>query len=79
MSTPDQSNHQKFPKGTLAMDNARGRIGQVMDHLENRIQLRPVQGGLEWDATLEDLRPATPSEELSAKVKAINSAAKLGG
>ncbi|MFI9721398.1 hypothetical protein ACIHFE_17395 [Streptomyces sp. NPDC052396] len=63
-------------KGSFVVDTARNRVGQVMDHLESRVQLRPVQGGLEWDARPEDVRPASSAEVLSAKVKAVNAAGR---
>ncbi|MEU6224035.1 hypothetical protein [Streptomyces sp. NPDC047042] len=34
--------------------------------------LRPLGGGREWEAAPADVRPATPAEQLSAKVRAAN-------
>lgn len=43
-----------------------------------RLQLRPLRGGREWGAEIEDTRLATRAEPLSAKVKAANSGGGRG-
>ncbi|MEV5508005.1 hypothetical protein [Streptomyces orinoci] len=60
-------------RGSFVVDTARDAIGEVMDHVEALIQLRPLQGGLEWDAKPAEVRPATFDEVLSAKVRIANS------
>ncbi|MET9295021.1 hypothetical protein [Streptomyces sp. NPDC003077] len=60
----------EVPFGSLAFDTARHRVGHVMDRLGTRIQLRPLGGGVEWDAQPEDVRPATALEELTARLAA---------
>lgn len=37
--------------GELAKDTARNRIGVVMGDFGGRVQMRPIRGGLEWDAS----------------------------
>ena len=64
-------------EGTLALDAKTGRIGQVMGHVGPYVQLRPPQGGTEWDARPEDVRPAGDHERLRARVAEVN--AKSGG
>jgi hypothetical protein len=44
--------------GELALDTSTGRVGQVMDHMHGRVQLRPAEGGCEWEAQPEAVRPA---------------------
>ncbi|MDI3423719.1 hypothetical protein [Streptomyces luteolus] len=45
--------------GDTVWDAARDRVGQVMGHVGPRVQLRPLCGGVEWEAALNDLLPAT--------------------
>lgn len=63
--------------GTLALDARTGRIGQVMGHEGPYVQLRPPQGGIEWDVRPEDVRPADAHECLRARVAEVN--ANSGG
>ncbi|MEV5510224.1 hypothetical protein [Streptomyces orinoci] len=49
-------------KGAFVVDTARGTVGQVMDHLDDHIQLRPSGGALEWDANPAAVRPVTATE-----------------
>ncbi|MEV6672280.1 hypothetical protein [Streptomyces sp. NPDC051162] len=64
--------------GTYVFDVRLSRVGQVMGDEGLRLQLRPLYGGREWDAEIEDTRPATGAELLSAKVKAANSGGDRG-
>ncbi|MFI1800814.1 hypothetical protein ACH427_26150 [Streptomyces sp. NPDC020379] len=64
--------------GAYVFDVRLGRVGQVMGDEGLRLQLRPLYGGREWDAEIEDTRPATRAELLSAKVKAANSGGDRG-
>ncbi len=59
------------PLGTLIKDIERDKVGVVMGHVGgDRVQLRPVGGGLEWDAF--KVRSLTPREELSVRNAARN-------
>ncbi|MGW4033363.1 hypothetical protein ACWEFL_29390 [Streptomyces sp. NPDC004838] len=58
--------------GELAKDAARNRVGRVMGKVGGYIQLRPVKGGLEWDALADDLKPAAQSDLLSEAVAEAN-------
>jgi len=55
----------------LVWDEATRKVGQVMGSVGPYWQLRPVGGGLEWDA-YGPLRPATAAERLSAGVALAN-------
>lgn len=54
------------------MDAGAKKVGKVMGLVGPYVQLRPVGGGLEWDARPENLRPATTAEALSADVALAN-------
>lgn len=54
------------------LDSETGKAGKVMGVDGPYVQLRPVGGGLEWDARPENLRPATMAEALSAGVAIAN-------
>jgi hypothetical protein len=62
--------------GTLAVDvgadQGNGRTGVVMDHIGRYVQMRPEEGGLEWDALPENVRPLSANESLSTRVAAAN-------
>ncbi|MGA5134563.1 hypothetical protein ACPCTO_32700 [Streptomyces olivoreticuli] len=56
----------------LVVDVRRNRIGEVMASVGGRLALRPPAGGREWEAFSCDVRPATASDELRAKVTEVN-------
>ncbi|MEV5510645.1 hypothetical protein [Streptomyces orinoci] len=58
---------QKPRRGAYVIDTTRDTLGEVMDHIDGHIQLRPLNGGLEWDASSSELRPATAAEVRAAK------------
>ncbi|MEU0343334.1 hypothetical protein ABZ092_31365 [Streptomyces bobili] len=63
--------------GSLVKDTARNKVGVVMGHYGgDRVQLRPIMGGAEWDAF--DVRPLTAREELNARNAARNEATRQG-
>ncbi|MEJ8650253.1 hypothetical protein WKI65_19655 [Streptomyces sp. MS1.AVA.3] len=64
--------------GTLTLDTRSGRVGRVMEFRGPDVQLRPPQGGVEWDARPEDLRPLDTCERLSARVAEINARSRSG-
>ncbi|MGP4000121.1 hypothetical protein [Streptomyces sp. 8N706] len=43
--------------GDLALDTERGDVGIVMDVQGSRVFLRRPEGGREWEAPPEDVRP----------------------
>ncbi|WP_406472617.1 hypothetical protein [Streptomyces sp. NBC_01615] len=58
--------------GATVHDTARDRVGRVMGQVGPYVQLRPLAGGIEWDADPNHLRLLTPAEVLSALVAEAN-------
>lgn len=58
--------------GALAKDTDKNEVGVVMGKVGGRCQLRPLNGGREWDAHPDDLEQPTLAEELAAKTAARN-------
>ncbi|MEU3252882.1 hypothetical protein [Streptomyces sp. NPDC006997] len=58
--------------GDTVRDIEADRIGKVMGFVGPHVQLRPIGGGIEWDADPGNLRPVSPSEALSAGVSEAN-------
>jgi len=58
--------------GDTVEDTRRKRVGKVMGFEGPYVQLRPIGGGIEWDAGPDELRPLTLTEALSAGVAAAN-------
>ncbi|MEU5684512.1 hypothetical protein DEJ48_28270 [Streptomyces venezuelae] len=56
--------------GTLVVDEARKRLGVVMDDVGGRLQIRPPSGGREWDADPVHVRSAREDEILRVRVAA---------
>lgn len=50
---------KELTPGVLALDTRRSKVGEVMGHVAGRVQLRPVGGGLEWDASPDDVQLAS--------------------
>ncbi|MEU0253125.1 hypothetical protein ABZ299_11555 [Streptomyces sp. NPDC006184] len=57
---------------TVMVDRRTGRIGRVMGSEGPYVQLRPLNGGREWDVPPDQLRSPTPAEEMSVKVAVAN-------
>lgn len=59
---PEQQNPRR-----LARDNS-GRVGEVMERRtvnnQERVWLRPVGGGLEWDVLASQVEPVTDEESV---------------
>ncbi|MGW2018109.1 hypothetical protein [Streptomyces sp. NPDC001927] len=64
--------------GDVAKDVAGGRIGVVMGEVGGRVQLRPLRGGVEWEAMPGDVVAPSAREELSARLDAKNSNSRAG-
>lgn len=60
------------PVRTLMVDRRSDQVGLVMGHAGPYVQLRPPQGGKEWDVPLGELRRPTRAEEMRAKVAVAN-------
>ncbi|MYT33529.1 MULTISPECIES: hypothetical protein [unclassified Streptomyces] len=59
-------------KGEIVRDRLRDRVGRVMDREGACFQLRPLGGGVEWDAAPEDIEPVAVSAALSGHVAELN-------
>jgi hypothetical protein len=70
--------HQKPEAGDLVRDTATGRVGFYVDSLAGRFLIRPVRGGLEWEAEPGDVQLATPLRELRARAAEINARSRRG-
>jgi hypothetical protein len=58
--------------GSLMVDKRNAQVGVVMGHEGTYVQLRPPQGGKEWDVPPDELRRPTQAEEMRAKVAVAN-------
>ncbi|MEV6668708.1 hypothetical protein [Streptomyces sp. NPDC051162] len=63
---------------SYAVDTRTNRLGQVMDRHAGYVQLRPPQGGVEWDCPPEYARPASEAEALRARVARLNAESRWG-
>ncbi|MGD3106682.1 MULTISPECIES: hypothetical protein [unclassified Streptomyces] len=59
-------------KGEIVRDILRDRVGRVMDREGDCFQLRPLGGGVEWDADPKGLAPVPVSVALSGDVAHLN-------
>ncbi|MGW6456399.1 hypothetical protein ACWF94_10800 [Streptomyces sp. NPDC055078] len=64
--------------GAVVRDSAVGRVGRVMGDVGGRVQLRPLNGGVEWDALPERLSPAAQSDAMSEAVAEANAQSRWG-
>jgi len=62
----------QYERGNLMVDKRNDEFGVVMGRTGPYFQLRPPQGGKEWDVPPEELRPPTQAEEITAKVAVAN-------
>ncbi|MFJ1800372.1 hypothetical protein [Streptomyces sp. NPDC088180] len=59
--------------GTLVVDTGRGdRVGEFRGVAGARWSLRPVGGGIEWEAEPRRVRPALLMEQLRARTARLN-------
>ncbi|MFF0445578.1 hypothetical protein ACFYT4_04000 [Streptomyces sp. NPDC004609] len=58
--------------GDVVKDMGIGKVGRVMDRVGTNYQLRPLNGGREWEAPARDLRPAVQSDAISDAVRDAN-------
>nr|WP_231905585.1 hypothetical protein [Streptomyces davaonensis] len=73
------SNQQTRPDiGDLAKDRVRGCIGIVMGEIGGRVQIRPIGGGVEWDALPSNVVAPSAREELSARLAIKNASSRDG-
>ncbi|MET9390768.1 MULTISPECIES: hypothetical protein [Streptomyces] len=58
--------------GEAVRDTTRDRVGRVMGHEGPYLQVRPLDGGREWDADPRHVRTLSQDELLSALVAEVN-------
>lgn len=58
--------------GAAVRDTRHGRVGIVMAHDGPYVQLRPLNGGREWDADPGRVQLLSPAELLSARLAEVN-------
>ncbi|MHC5904309.1 hypothetical protein ACVNF4_10450 [Streptomyces sp. S6] len=58
--------------GDVVRDTGRDKVGEVMGLVGPCVQVRPVGGGVEWDARPELLRSVSAVEALSANMSVAN-------
>lgn len=67
--------------GQLVFDTSRGVLGVVMDLVTGsgpgRCWLRPPRGGVEWDASCADVRPATVADQLRPALNEANARSRV--
>ncbi|MGW4030105.1 hypothetical protein ACWEFL_12410 [Streptomyces sp. NPDC004838] len=64
--------------GDVVLDAATRRVGRVMDRVGARVQIRPLNGGREWDARPEDVSPAAQSDAMREAVSQANAQTRQG-
>ncbi|MFJ6568904.1 hypothetical protein ACIQNU_15900 [Streptomyces sp. NPDC091292] len=78
MSDKNVSEHQapQLSVGELAYDTRREVLGVVMDTGTQtgggRYALRPPKGGIEWNASRADVRPATLADRIRPALTEVN-------
>ncbi|MDX3747630.1 hypothetical protein [Streptomyces sp. AK08-02] len=66
-------NDAELPQpGALVRDTVRNRVGEFMGKVGPYFMLRPLGGGLEWEADPRATESLAPEEALSVKVKVAN-------
>ena len=58
--------------GDTVEDTSANKVGKVMGFEGPYVQVRPIGGGLEWDARPDNLRPVTGTEALRSAVAVAN-------
>ncbi|GAA3294595.1 hypothetical protein [Streptomyces cinereospinus] len=71
--TEDNGDGDRTPAvGDAVRDTRRGRVGRVVGHEGPCLRIRPLGGGLEWDADPRHLRALSQDELLSALLAEAN-------
>lgn len=71
-ATPERPESAPVRFGDTVRDTNSGRIGEVMGFVGPYVQLRPLGGGIEWDACPDRLEPVAPSDALRPSVARAN-------
>ncbi|MFE4663927.1 hypothetical protein ACFRI7_09565 [Streptomyces sp. NPDC056716] len=70
-TVPEQHQAPQLSIGDLAFDTRTRTLGIVMD-TGSRYWLRPPRGGIEWEASPADVRPATVADQLRPALTEAN-------
>ncbi|MFI6285792.1 hypothetical protein ACIBCM_13720 [Streptomyces sp. NPDC051018] len=73
-----QEEDPQLAVGALVFDIRRKSLGVVMDTEWDRLYLRPPGGGIEWDASRADLRPATVMDRIRPALAELNEHSSSG-
>lgn len=65
-------------EGDTVLDAKTRKVGRVMGHVGPRYQLRPLNGGKEWEAEPDQVSPAAQSDSLSGAVAEQNARSRQG-
>ncbi|GHJ19489.1 hypothetical protein TPA0909_11030 [Streptomyces albus] len=74
MNTPGTAREhpQEWQPGEVVKDARTGRVGVVMDRLGSLYQVRPLNGGREWDVHPRHMVTAIQSDALSSRLAELN-------
>lgn len=73
------NNQQTEPRiGAVVKDLKANRFGVVMGTIGGVIQLRPISGGLSWDAEPDSIEVLSSRQELTIRLAALNSESRRG-
>jgi hypothetical protein len=74
VSTPGTAREhpEEWQPGEVAKDTRTGLVGVVMDRSGSHYQLRPLNGGREWDVSPQHMVKAIQSDALSSRVAEVN-------
>jgi hypothetical protein len=64
--------------GDTVLDVRTQKVGRVMGHEGPRYQLRPVNGGKEWEAEPDHIRPASRTDVPTTAVAGQNAQSPAG-
>lgn len=67
------NNQQTGPRiGAVVKDTKTDHFGVVMATIGGRIQLRPIGGGLSWEAEPDGIEALSSRQELTVRLAALN-------
>ncbi|MFG2560256.1 hypothetical protein [Streptomyces sp. NPDC048496] len=73
------NNQQTGPRfGTVVRDTKADRFGVVMGTIGGLIQLRPISGGLSWEAEPDGIEVLSVRQELTVRLAALNAESRRG-
>ncbi|MCX4532536.1 hypothetical protein OHA79_31515 [Streptomyces sp. NBC_00841] len=73
------NNQQTGPRfGAVVRDTKTDCFGVVMGTIGGCIQLRPISGGLSWEAEPDDIEALSLRKELTVRLAALNADSRRG-